>query len=97
MFTTAAVMNATGAGSAGANAPVLPLALLGPRRTARVQAVRGKDEVRRHLACLGIVEDAAVRIVSESGGNMIVEVKGARLALSRQLASRILVCEAGAE
>ena len=53
--------------------------------------VTGKDEVRQHLAELGFVVDGAVTVVSELGGNLILQVKDSRVALDRNMATRILV------
>ena len=51
----------------------------------------GKDEIRRFLNNMGFVEQESVQIISEFGGNLIVAVKGARVAVSRAMASWILV------
>ena len=47
--------------------------------------------MRTHLENLGFVEGETVRVVSDIGGNLIVQVKDARVALSRELAIKILV------
>lgn len=59
--------------------------------TARIQSVRGKDAVKKHLGGLGFVAGCPVSIVSENGGNLIVKVKGTRIALSKQLACKIVL------
>lgn len=79
-----------------ANAPMsvsgtMPLTMAGRDEKRVVCSVRGKDDTRRFLANLGFVEEAEVQIISELGGNLIVAVKGARVAISRAMASRILV------
>ena len=51
----------------------------------------GSDKVRPHLENLGFVEGETVRVVSDIAGNLIVQVKDARVALSRELAIKILV------
>mgnify|MGYP000709190576 CR=1 FL=1 len=57
-----------------------------------IKKITGKDEVRQHLAELGFVVDSDVTVVSEiAGGNMILSVKGTRIALDRGMANRILV------
>ncbi len=78
------------------NAPVsmagaMPLAMMSKGTTGRICSIRGKDDVRRFLANLGFVENAEVQVISEVGGNLIVAVKGTRVAVSRAMASRILV------
>lgn len=47
----------------------------------------------RHLNNLGFVEGAKVRVVSESLGNLIVIVKGSRVAIGKDLASAFIVGE----
>ncbi len=71
--------------------PQLPLAMAGTGETVRVACVRGGSDLRQHLAELGFVEGAEVRVVSRAAGDVIVTVKGARLALNRSMASHITV------
>ena len=69
----------------------LPLAMVGPDESARVARVRGDADLRQHLAELGCVEGAEVKVISRAAGDVIVSVKGARLALNRSMASRVTV------
>ena len=69
----------------------LPLAMVGPDEVARVARVRGDADLRQHLAELGFVEGSEVKVISRAAGDVIVSVKGARLALNRSMASRITV------
>jgi len=62
-----------------------------PGETVIIRKVTGKDEVRAHLAELGFVVDAAVTVVSELAGNLILQVKDSRVALDRTMANRIMV------
>ncbi|NPD32066.1 ferrous iron transport protein A [Berryella wangjianweii] len=69
-----------------------PLAFANQGQTVSVASVRaGKADVQHHLENLGFVEGSRIRIISEQQGNLIVEVKGARVALNRATASRITV------
>lgn len=68
----------------------LPLALVSPGQPVRVLKVRGKGDLHHHLENLGFVEGAAVTVVSENGGNIIVEVKGTQVALDKQVALKII-------
>ena len=45
----------------------------------------------RLVDCVGFVVDGAVTVVSELGGNLILQVKDSRVALDRNMATRILV------
>ena len=70
---------------------VLPLAMLGEDETAIVSKVKGGQELRKHLSDLGLVEGAEVKVISRVNGDVIVNVKGARLALNRTMSSHIMV------
>lgn len=70
----------------------MPLSMAGRDEIHHVCSIRGKDDVRRFLTNLGFVEQAEVRVISELDGNLIVAIKGARVAVSRSMANRILVC-----
>ena len=71
--------------------PQLPLAMVSPDEVARVARVRGGADLRQHLAELGFVEGSEVKVVARAAGDVIVLVKGARLALNRAMASHITV------
>jgi len=68
---------------------LMPLSMVKPGTEVSVQSVKGKDEVKRFLASLGFVENAPVTVVTELGGNVIVSIKGTRVAVSKAMASRI--------
>ena len=69
---------------------MMPLTMAKPGETAIIRKITGKDEVRQHLAELGFLTDAAVTVVSEIDGNLILQVKDSRVALDRTMANRIL-------
>ena len=56
-----------------------------------IKRVGGKEETRRFLENLGFVTGGTVTVVSETGGNIIVNVKDARIAIGRDMANRIIV------
>lgn len=70
---------------------MLPLSMAAPGEVSYIQKVTGKDEVRRHLAELGFVVGAEVRVVSEMGGNLILRVMDSRVAIDKAMASRIMI------
>ncbi len=70
---------------------MMPLALAKPGETCTIRRVTGKDEVRQHLAELGFVVEGRVTVVSQLGGNLILQVKDSRVALDKNMAARILV------
>lgn len=70
---------------------MMPLTYLNIGETKRIAKVGGKDETRQFLANLGFVEGGEVTIVSEINGNMIVNVKDYRVAIGKDMASKIMV------
>ena len=70
---------------------MMPLTMAGRGEPVTIRKITGKDEIRQHLAELGFVVDAAVMVVSDLGGNLIVQVKDSQIALDRSMANRILV------
>lgn len=69
----------------------MPLTMLSRGQEGTVKRITGKDEVRTFLKSLGFVEGGRVSVVNEIGGNVIVHVKDTRVALSKNMACRILV------
>ena len=67
----------------------LTFAKAGERNT--IKRVSGRDEVRRHLENLGFVAGSDVIVISENQGNVIVNVKEARIAISREMANKIMI------
>ncbi len=74
------------------NMQQMPLTFLRSGECARVLKVRGKGDVHHHLENLGFVAGAPIRVVAEQSGNIIVEVKGAQVALDKSAASKIITC-----
>ncbi|MEY8574550.1 FeoA family protein [Oscillospiraceae bacterium 21-37] len=70
---------------------MMPLTMAKVGETITIRKISGKDEVRQHLAELGFVVDSDVTVVSEMGGNIIVQVKDSRIALDKTMANRIMV------
>ncbi len=56
-----------------------------------VRRIGGRPEARQHLENLGFVIGAGVSVVSAIGGNVIVRVKGSRVAISQEMAQKIFV------
>ena len=69
----------------------MPLTMARCGETATVKQIHGKDGARRFLESLGFVEGGKVTIISELGGNLIVNVKETRIALSKAMANKIIV------
>ena len=56
-----------------------------------VLEIRTEEKVKRHLESLGLGAGAEVSALSDSGGDVIVQVKSGRVALNRGLAQKIFV------
>ena len=70
---------------------MMPLTLAEVGEESIIRKVGGKQEVKAHLENLGFVVGGAVTIVSAIGGNVIVNVKDSRIAVSREMAQKIMV------
>lgn len=67
----------------------LTMARIGESNT--IKRVGGKEDTRRFLENLGFVAGGIVTVVSEISGNMILNVKDSRVALGRDMASKIMI------
>lgn len=56
-----------------------------------IKKVGGKPEVKKHLENLGFVAGGRVTVINTIGGNLIVNVKEARVAVSKEMAQKIMV------
>lgn len=56
-----------------------------------IKKVGGKEETKKFLENLGFVTGGVVTVVSEISGNMILNVKDSRVALGRDMASKIMI------
>lgn len=69
----------------------MPLALASVGESNIIKKIGGKPEVKKHLEHLGFVPGAAVVVITTLGGNVIVSVKESRIAISREMAQKIMV------
>ena len=56
-----------------------------------IHKVSGNPETRKHLEDLGFVAGGPVTVVSALGGNIIVKVKESRVAISEEMARKIMI------
>ena len=70
---------------------MMPLTMAKAGEENTIIKIGGKEEVRRFLVSLGFVAGSIVSVVSEMNGNVIVNVKGSRVAISREMANKIMV------
>lgn len=70
---------------------MMPLSMSNTGESQVIKKIGGKEEVRSFLEKLGFVVGGEVTVVSEIAGNMIVNVKGARVAIGKDMANKIMV------
>ena len=70
---------------------MMPLTLADVGQEQIIHRIGGSDEVRRHLEYLGFVAGGEVTLISSLGGNVIVKVKESRVAISEEMARKIMV------
>lgn len=70
---------------------MMPLTLAEVGEENVIRKIGGRQEVKAHLENLGFVVGGAVTVVNSIGGNVIVNVKNSRIAVSREMAQKIMV------
>ena len=70
---------------------MMPLTLAAIGEENIIKKIGGKPEVKQHLENLGFVVGGTVKIVNTLGGNVIVNVKESRIAISKEMAQKIMV------
>lgn len=70
---------------------MVPLDLVDIGEENVIKKVGGSPDVKKHLEDLGFTAGGLVTIVSAMGGNVIVKVKESRIAISREMARRIMI------
>ncbi|MBQ5951811.1 MAG: ferrous iron transport protein A [Lachnospiraceae bacterium] len=70
---------------------MMPLMLASPGETCTIRRVGGSEQLRLHIEEMGFVPGSEVTVVNSMGGNLIVNVKNTRIALSREMAGKIFI------
>lgn len=70
---------------------MMPLVLADVGKENIIKKIGGNPEVRQHLENLGFVVGGTVTIINSLGGNVIVNVKESRVAVSEEMARKIMV------
>ena len=70
---------------------MMPLNLANVGEVNIIKKIGGKPEVKKHLENLGFVVGGNVQVVNALGGNVIVNVKEARIAISKEMAQKIMI------
>ena len=69
----------------------MPLSMAREGEKNVIKKVGGREETRRFLENLGFVVGSAVTVITEIGGNLIVNVKDSRVAIGKDMANKIQV------
>ncbi|MBQ7508098.1 MAG: ferrous iron transport protein A [Spirochaetales bacterium] len=70
---------------------MMPLSFADIEEDNIIRKIGGSPEVKKHLENLGFVVGGNVKIVNRLGDNVIVNVKEARVAISREMALKIMI------
>ncbi|MDY0293642.1 MAG: FeoA family protein [Candidatus Methanomethylophilaceae archaeon] len=73
----------------------IPLAVAKDGDTGRIVRIAGRCEVRRFLSDLGFVIGADVSVVNTISGNLLLDVRGTRIAMDRTMASKVFIMPEG--
>ncbi len=69
----------------------MPVTMLNAGEERCIKKIGGKAETKQFLENLGFTVGRMIKVVSMAGGNVIVQVRETRVAISREMANRILV------
>ena len=69
----------------------MPLSLSNIGEDLMIKQVLGKPEIKKQLADLGFIPGGSVKVISKIAGNVIVNVKQTRVAISKEMANKIIV------
>ena len=70
---------------------MMPLSMVKEGEPNIIKKVGGKEVTRKFLENLGFVTGGTVTVISQTGGNMIVNVKDSRVAIGKDMANKIMV------
>ena len=69
----------------------MPLSMAKSGEPVEIKKVGGREETRKFLENLGFVTGGMVTVISDIGGNLIVNVKESRVAIGKDMANKIIV------
>lgn len=70
---------------------MMPLTMAKTGEINSIKKVGGREDTRRFLESLGFVSGGDVTVVAENNGNIIVRIKESRIAISREMANKIMI------
>lgn len=69
----------------------MPLTMARKGEINLIKKIGGKEDTKRFLESLGFVSGGVVTVISEMGGNMIVNIKESRVAINKDMAKKIMI------
>ncbi len=69
----------------------MPLTLADTEKTYTIKKIGGSPDVKKHLENLGFIVGGTLSVINTINGNLIVNVKETRVAISREMAMKIIV------
>ena len=70
---------------------MMPLVLADTGEEAVIKKVGGSPEMKKHLEDMGFTAGSPVTVMNTIGGNLIVKIRESRVAISKEMASKIMV------
>lgn len=70
---------------------MMPLSFANVGEESIIKKISGTPEIRKHLEDLGFVVGATITIINTLGGNVIVNIKESRIAISEEMARKIMI------
>ena len=70
---------------------MMPLTMASVGEVVSIIRIGGKEEVKRHLESMGCVPGTHITVISVNNGNVIVGIKESRVAISKEMANKIMV------
>ena len=70
---------------------MMPLILADPGEEAVIKRVGGSPEMKKHLEDMGFTVGGSVTVMNTIGGNLIVKIKESRVAISKEMAGKIMI------
>ncbi len=70
---------------------MMPLTLANSNEDYTIMRIGGNPEIKRHLENLGFISGERITVINIVDGNLIVNVKETRVAISREMAQKIMI------
>ena len=70
---------------------MMPLVMADAGEENIIKRVGGSPEMKKHLEDMGFTVGGAVTVMNTIGGNLIVKIKESRVAISKEMAQKIMI------